>query len=236
MRIRMHFTLENEKMPIDYRRSIISFIKLSLSTYNEESYKKYYNGRDNIIKPYAFSVFFRQPKINNQEIVLADKSFEINLTVSTYDAAIELYNSFNNQKYKKFSIKQNSWTLQNITLIPEKEITQNKIIVKFQSPLCVRKRKNNKDCYYSYEAKEFEETLVMNIKEQLKGVGKETSIAETFKITPINAKKVIIKFYEKKIECSTGIFELNGDKELLEYLYKSGMGSKHSSGFRNVSS
>ena len=59
MRMKLYFTLENEKMPIDYRRSIISFIKLSLSEYSENEFKKYYNQKDNIIKPYAFSIFFR---------------------------------------------------------------------------------------------------------------------------------------------------------------------------------
>ena len=58
MRMKLYFTLENERMPIDYRRSIISFIKLSLSEYSENEFKKYYNQKDNIIKPYAFSVFF----------------------------------------------------------------------------------------------------------------------------------------------------------------------------------
>ena len=57
MRMKLYFTLENEKMPIDYRRSIISFIKLSLSEYSENEFKKYYNQKDNIIKPYAFSIF-----------------------------------------------------------------------------------------------------------------------------------------------------------------------------------
>ena len=54
--MKLYFTLENEKMPIDYRRSIISFIKLSLSEYSENEFKKYYNQKDNIIKPYAFSI------------------------------------------------------------------------------------------------------------------------------------------------------------------------------------
>ena len=40
MRMKLYFTLENEKMPIDYRRSIISFIKLSLSEYSENEFKK----------------------------------------------------------------------------------------------------------------------------------------------------------------------------------------------------
>ena len=122
-------------------------------------------------------------------------------------------------------------TLENITMANEKEITTEKISVKFQAPLCIRLRENNKDYYYSYENEKFEETLKINIKEQLKITNMPTEIVDTFTIKPIKAKKVLIKFYEKCIECSTGTFELSGNKELLKYLYKSGIGSKHSAGF-----
>ena len=231
MRIKLYFTLENTKIPIDYRRSIISFIKLSLSEYSENEFKKYYNQKDNIVKPYAFSVFLGHPQINGQKIILENKRFEMNMTIENYETAITLYNAFNHQKNKKFSINKNSWKLQNIVLIPEKEIKENKIIIKFQAPLCVRKRENKKDYYYSFESEEFAETLKLNIKEQLKITNIAPELVDTFKIIPIKAKKVIIKFYEKQIECSTGIFELEGDVELLKYLYKAGIGSKHSAGF-----
>jgi len=79
--MKLYFTLENEKMPIDYRRSIISFIKLSLSEYSENEFKKYYNQKDNIIKPYAFSIFFKHPKFNTKEIscpnIREDSSYEL---------------------------------------------------------------------------------------------------------------------------------------------------------------
>ena len=231
MRMKLYFTLENEKIPIDYRRSIISFIKLSLSEYSEDEFKKYYNQKDNIIKPYAFSVFFKHPQISANEIIVEDKQFEMNMTIENYETAITLYNAFNHQKNKKFSINQNSWKLQNIVLIPEKEIKENKIIIKFQAPLCTRERIENKDYYYSFENEKFEETLKMNVKEQLKITNIPLESVDTLKITPVKAKKVIIKFYEKQIECSTGIFALEGDIELLSYLYKSGIGSKHSAGF-----
>lgn len=231
MRIKLYFTLENTKLPIDYRRSIISFIKLSLSEYSKKEFEKYYNQKDNIVKPYAFSVFFRKTQINGQEIIVEDKKMEMNMTIENYETAITLYNAFNHQKNKKFSINKNSWQLQNIVLIPEKEIKENKIIIKFQAPLCVRQRKDNKDYYYSFEKEKFEETLKMNIREQLKITSIPIEVVDTFKITPIKAKKVIIKFYEKQIECSTGIFELEGKIELLDYLYKAGVGSKHSAGF-----
>lgn len=228
MRFKLYFTLENTKFPIDYRRNIISFIKLSLSEYNEEYYKKFYNQKDNIIKPYSFSAFFKDPKINTEEIIIEDKKFELNISIADYETAIILYNSFNKQKHKKFSINQNSWTLQNISMTMEKEIKTNSITIKFLSPLCVRSRQNNKDYYYSYEHKEFEETLKINIKEQLKITNLPETIVDSFSITPIQAKKIIIKFYEKQIECSTGIFNITGEKELLEYIYKAGIGSRHS--------
>lgn len=231
MRLKLYFTLENSKLPIDYRRSIISFIKLSLSEYNEDYFKRYYNERDNIIKPYAFSVFFKKPKIDSQEIIVEDRNFEINFTVEDCEIAIILYNGFNNQRHKKFSIHQNSWTLQNISMLPEKEIKANSINIKFQSPLCVRGRQDKKDYYYSYEHEDFENILKINIKEQLKITNFPETIVDSFKIIPIEAKKVIIKFYEKQIECSTGIFQMEGDIELLNYLYKAGMGSRHSEGF-----
>ena len=40
--------------------------------------------------------------------------------------------------------------------IPEKEIKENKIVIKFQSPLCTRERNQNKDYYYSFENEKFE--------------------------------------------------------------------------------
>ena len=177
------------------------------------------------------SKFDKQQNIEKDKIILKDKNLELNITTSDYETGIILYNSFNKQKYQKYPLNNNTMTLKNITMIIEKEITTDKIIVKFQAPLCVRSRENSKDYYYSYENEKFEEMLKINIKEQLKITNIPLETVDTFKIKPIKAKKIIIKFYEKYIECSTGTFELSGNKELLEYLYKSGMGSKHSAGF-----
>lgn len=220
MRLKLYFTLENCEISIQYRRSILSFFKYSLSNYNEDYYKKFYNEKDPIIKNYTYSVYFKNPKIEGEKIIIEDKKFELNISIADYETAIILYNSFNKQKYSKFALNNNSWTLQNITMVMEKEITTDNITIKLQAPLCVRSRVHNKDYYYSFEHKEFEDILKINIKEQLKITDLPETIVDSFKITPINAKKVIIKFYEKQIECSTGIFNISGDKKLLEYLYK----------------
>ena len=231
MRFRLNFKLENECLPVQYRKNVLSFIKLSLSKYNEEYHKKLYNEKDTIIKPYTFAVFFNNPIFRDEEIIIEDKKFNINFSVSDYVIAVALYNAFNHQKKVKFSINNNSWTLENITMLNEKKIDTEKLKIKFLSPLVVRSRENEKDYYYSYESPEFEEILKINIKEQLKITDISQEKVENFNIKAINAKKVIIKFYEKKMECSIGTFEISGDKELLKTIYQMGLSSRRSSGF-----
>lgn len=231
MKFKIYFKLEKEEIPIQYRKTIISFFKYCLEENNKEYYQKYYNEKDPIIKQYTFSTYYKQQKIEKDKIILKDKNLELNISTSDYETGIILYNSFNKQKHKKYPLNNNSMTLENITMTKEKDILSDKIPVKFQAPLCVRARENNKDYYYSYQNEKFEEILKINIREQLKITDIPTEIVDTFTIRPINAKKVLIKFYEKCIECSTGTFEISGNKELLKYLYQAGMGSKHSAGF-----
>ena len=231
MRFKLYFELEKGEIPIQYRKTVISYFKHSLEKYNIMYHQKYYNKKDPIVKQYSFSVYYKQQKIEKEKILLKENKFEINITTSDYETGIILYNSFNKQRYQKYPLKNNSMTLQNIMMTKEKEITTDRIAIKFQAPLCVRLRENNKDYYYSYENEKFEEVLKINIKEQLKITDIPTEIVDTFKIKSINAKKVLIKFYEKCIECSTGTFEISGNKELLKYLYQTGMGSRHSAGF-----
>lgn len=231
MRFKLTFNLENEHFPIQYRKNIMSFIKLSLTEYSEEYYKRLYNQKDNIIKPYTFAVFLRGAKFKENEIIVESKKVELNVAIADYEIAVILYNSFNHQKYRRFSLENNSMTLDNISMMLEKEINTDSITVKFMSPLIVRNRQNQKDYYYSFCDQEFLETLKINIKEQLKITNIAKELVDDLKIETIEGKKVITKFYEKKIEGTLGIFKIYGNKELLKYLYQAGMGSKRSSGF-----
>ena len=70
MRYKLEFELENEEIPIQYRKSILSFIKLSLSENNQEYYEKYYKNKDCIIKPYTFVTIFQSPQFKKDTINL----------------------------------------------------------------------------------------------------------------------------------------------------------------------
>ncbi len=236
MRFKLTFNLENEEIPIQYRKNIISFIKLSLENYDKNYYNKFYHNKDNIIKRYTFAVYLKDAKFNSETIQISNKSLILNISVADIETATILYNAFNNQMHKKIPMNKNSMTLINISMTPEKKITENKILIKFLSPLVVhyRNQETRKDYFYSFQDEKFPETLKLNIRLQLENTGINKEKIEELDIIPVKAKKSVIKFYEKKIEVSLGVFELHGSVELLEYLYKSGIRFKTLSRIWNV--
>ncbi len=224
MRYQLTFQLNTEEFPLDYRRTIMSYIKNALSKYDETTYQKYYHEKDPIMKPFTFSVYFNSPIFKDETIFVKDKMMKLNLSIQDYNLAITLYNSVNHQRNVSFPITNNVITLKNITMMPEDEITTNQITIKFMSPLVVRERKDKKDWYYSYsEDNKFKEILKQNLKEQLSISQIPLTTLEDFEIKAVQPKKTIIQFYEKKIETSVGTYILKGDKELLRFIYQCGM-------------
>lgn len=224
MRYQLTFQLNTEEFPLDYRRTIMSYIKNALSKYDETTYQKYYHEKDPIMKPFTFSAYFNSPIFKDETIFVKDKMMKLNLSIQDYNLAITLYNSVNHQRNVSFPITNNVITLKNITMMPEDEITTNQITIKFMSPLVVRERKDKKDWYYSYsEDNKFKEILKQNLKEQLSISQIPLTTLEDFEIKAVQPKKTIIQFYEKKIETSVGTYILKGDKQLLGFLYQCGM-------------
>lgn len=223
MRFKMYFELEQPKLDIQYRKSIISYIKHALQEYDEKLYQEIYAGNNK--KTFTWAPILPKPKFEQENIELQDNNFSILFSAYNYLYALHLYNAFLNQRQKKFSLNQNSMTLKNIVMIPEKTIHSNKIQVKMISPIICRNhnQETQKDMYYSFERPEFEKYIKINILEQMKAENLDSSLLEEFKITSIKGKKTIIKLYEKKIEVSIGEFELQGNKQLLDYLYRGGI-------------
>lgn len=231
MRYKLFFELENKDISIQYRKSILSFFKKSLSEYDNEIYEKLYHAKDPIMKPYTFSVFFKDSEFKENRIIVNSKQMELNISIADYEIAVILYNAFNHQRNKIFHLEHNSMTLKNIVLIQEKQINTEEITIKFMSPLIVRQRENEKDYYFSVEGEKFLEILKVNIKEQLKLTNYSKDIVDSIKLEKVNGRKTVVKFYEKQMEGSIGTFKLFGNKELLNFLYRAGIGSRRSSGF-----
>lgn len=231
MRMKLYFNLENNVIDVQYRKSIISWIKHAIQEYDEKLFEQMYNGNQK--KTFCFATILPHPDFQKEKVILNNNQFYIIFSAYNYSYALHLYNSFFSQKNKKFHLNQNSMTLVSMSMIPEKTIITNSIKIKLSSPLVVRNhnRETLKDMYYSYTRDEFENYLKINISEQLQFENLDLSMLDDFKMTPLDARKIVIPVYEKMIECSIGEFELQGKTKLLDYLYKAGIGAKKAMGF-----
>ena len=171
MRINLNFELESNIIIKEYRLAIISFIKHALENQYPNTYNALY--KDNTkMKAFTFGVFLPNAKINDSSIEISktDKNQTyINITFSIFDNElfIELYNSFNSMINKKYTYNNNSMimTLRKITMLNEKAINKNKVLIKFLSPLILRNhnRETNKDIYLTFKDENFNYILNQSV-------------------------------------------------------------------------
>lgn len=246
MRIKLHFELENNIIPKDYRILILSFIKNSLKKNFKESYKEIYESKP-IMKFFTFSVYLPKPKIEKDKIELGENYF--NAVFSIYDNKrfIEFYNSFNSMinkekknKENSYPLKNNKMELKNITMVNEKNIMSNRIRIKFLSPLVLRnhkeitinKKRKGEDIYFDFNDRDFNEQINYSVSRLIKDL-KLNGVNSNIKLKPYNnlARKTVVSFKNILINSSIGEYILEGDSELLNILYKTGIGSRRSEGF-----
>ena len=78
---------------------------------------------------------------------------------------------------------------------------------------------------------DFSQQVKENVIAQLEISGLDKSLADNFECTPIRCRKAVVRFKSSYVTGTLGTIRLSGKPQLLDYLYKSGMGSKRSSGF-----
>lgn len=233
MKILLKFVLKGLKIPLDYRRIFLSFIKKALSEVADAKYyEKYYIKNER--RSFTFAVNLPSPKFSKDGITLGKN--EMSLTLSTGDrlAGLVLFSAFLAQKNKPFPLPlHNEMTPIQVIKLNEKTVDTNSALVKMHSPLCLREHNalENKDYYYSVGSDDFSEKSKCVIKEQLLNQGFDKSIVDMVEIIPVNCKKTVIKHYGCMIECSIGEFVINGDKAIINYFLRYGIGSRKSAGF-----
>lgn len=245
MRIKLHFELENKTINKDYRALILSFIKNNLEKNFNESYKEIY-GEKPTVKFFTFSVYLPKPKIEKEKIELDRNYFNVLFSIYDNKQFIEFYNSFNSMiiknenKENSYPLKNNKMRLKNITTINEKIISSNRAIIKFLSPLVLRRheeiaineKRKGKDIYFDFNDSDFNEQINYSVTRLIKDL-KLNEVNSNIKLKPYNnlARKTVVSFKNILINSSIGEYILEGDSELLNILYKTGIGSRRSEGF-----
>lgn len=228
MKINISIQLDNKELPIDWRRKMLSLIKLILKNKSEDLYEEFYGIGKNTIKPFTFWALFPEAKFSDRHIELSNNKFNLFISTTDLKLAFILYEGaeYLQRIGKHVKIKDIGLRIIDVDICETKKIIENEIIVNMLSPLVVKQHFREKnDKYFLYNEENFNEMFKQCVGSQLKGIDKVPEI------TPIKAKKVIVKAYGTNIPASLGIFKLSGDIKILNQLYQTGMSSKNGAGF-----
>jgi CRISPR-associated endoribonuclease Cas6 len=156
----------------------------------------------------------------------------MNVIISGVDAALILkfYNSALAFKNLGYPLKTNEMILRKIRLDNRLPEIKEKMLIKFLSPLIVRKREDNKDTYLVGVDEEFEKYINISIYNLFDSLGIK-DIYNPIKLTPIDAKKTVIKSDGLMFNATFGNFIIEGDKNVISVLYQAGIGSRRAQGF-----
>lgn len=232
IQLRLDFITENNILPSDYSKFMVSFLKKSTEQYATGFYKQIFD-KDNIhIKTYTFSTYLPGVKFSSKCIQLDENAFSIYFSDCNMKELMHFYNSFITMKNKKFPVKNNTIILNNISSLPIKDISTDEIIIKILSPLLVRShfRNDNKDEYILYNDSIFNDKVKSNIKAMLDYEGLNFKL-DNFRISEVDAKSVVVNTFSGTKIGNIGYFKLEGSKELLNLLQLSGIGSRRGEGF-----
>ena len=89
MRLKLIFQLENNTLDIQYRKSIISWIKHALQSYDENLFQEIYNNNNK--KTFAFAPILSIPKFDKEKITMQDNQFSVVFSAYNYIYGLHLY-------------------------------------------------------------------------------------------------------------------------------------------------
>lgn len=236
MRLELSFDLRKSQIPTDNKKVWLSFLKHALSQAGGgRFYDQFFSGTPS--KDYTFSIVLPAPRFQGETVFLEKNSLKMLFSADDRKrTGLIFYQAFISQKNREFPLPDgNAMTLKKIVQLPERLITDNKVLFKtvVGGGLVIRRhnQETNKDWFFSFEDKEFYEQMREVLGYQAKDAGFSEEDGRNIKFTPIKCKKVLVKHFGIFVDCTCGIFLLEGKPELLQYLYQAGAGSKHSQGF-----
>jgi len=232
VRFEIKFETSNEHLPIDYRRKFLSYLKSAIKEYNNDIYKALY-GSGHTPKSFCFSIYFA-PKvvISKDDITLYSKRLHATFTTQDMLLGIHLVNALMARINKWFPLADSNNELKalSISKVQEALITTNSVLFKILSPVVIRdhNEKEGREWYLTFEDDGFEEIWKRNLKTELQNVlvRDASSDVDALQIKSIDLKKTVVKSYGIFIPSTIGSLVMEGEKYLLEYLYKAGMGSR----------
>lgn len=237
LRLRFEFVLTKNQLPLDYRRIFISLFKNAFEKNHQSSKDKYYHEADPIKKSFTFSIFLDRPRFHRDYIELESNKVILNFSTYSYETGVDFYNALLKMLNYAYPLKdENYLILKNIILIKEPIIKQDVMLIKTLSPILVRKhdRNDNFDTYFTPFQANFMEELRANLLANVErlGLNELKEATKSFELVDIGkGKEVKVLFYGHKVLGFIGRYLIKGNPQLLDFVLKSGIGSRTGSGF-----
>ncbi|MGL4946771.1 MAG: CRISPR-associated endoribonuclease Cas6 [Cetobacterium sp.] len=229
MRLELNFKIEKNELPIDFRRIFVSFFKNSIEKYDKDLFETIYGvGQE---KKLTFAPFFTPEQFQHDKIILKTNNIKIILSTEDDLLGLHYFNAFLQNLETPYHFNQNILFLTRVIKITENKIEKNETIFKLLSPLIIREKLDeNKSWYHLLDDKGMDilkRNMITTLKNQF-----PLKYLEEVKIFPIETKKTVLTFYGIKMQGTLGVIKIEGRKEILNSLYKSGaLSSKKSMGF-----
>ncbi len=232
MRYCVKIEVDNDSIPIDKNRMILSFIKHFLQLSDNDFYRELYNQSNTNRKKFTFSLYLKNSKFKRNIILLPNKIMCLYLSTSDMLFGIEFYNAMITGKGKKYEYKGITMVIKDISTIPEKLISNEEAIFKTLSPIVIREHSEDKTWYYDINDEVGKKFFIQNLKYQLLDELKESKYdIEDIDIKIITNKKVLVNYYGIYVQSNLCVFKMSAKKNILTHLYTSGIGSLKSAGF-----
>lgn len=89
----LEFQLEKPELPVEYERTIVSFLKAASNNYSQEMFERLYDKSKSIIKTFTYSVYLPGDVFDKDVIKLKETRFKIFFTDADMGQTIEWFNS-----------------------------------------------------------------------------------------------------------------------------------------------
>jgi CRISPR-associated endoribonuclease Cas6 len=233
MRLKMIFQLKKPELAIEYRRAFLSLLKDCFKQASPRVFNTFYkNG--NPMKPFTFAVFLPQPVFRHQHITLNSNEITLNFSTSFAELGTYFYSSLLKRKKQSEPYpfpRYNSLMLKRVSLQEEKPITSSEMVFRTLSPFLVRvhHKETNRDEYLTKQHRLFIEQLETIIRVMMEEL---TGMQDNVYVLPVKLNKGIpITHFGACVVGNTGVFKLIGPPQVLDFIYKVGIGSRRSEGF-----
>lgn len=238
MRFRFHLKMENNYLPKDKNRVVVSIIKSVIEKHNPDLYNQIYGEGSANRKQYSFSLFLPNASFMRDYIYIPSKEFNVTFTiVNNYivsNIGQKIYDSLLCYINKKIRYKNTEMTISKIEMLKEKTINANKIAFHTLSPIAIREHNvdDNTDYYYVFGEEGSYKEFLENLKIQLLDVfpDKKKDI-DQIKFQVYDVKTVKVKHYGYVIPSCLCTLRFDAEPYLLNHMYQSGIGSHSSAGF-----